>query len=227
MPADRGLTECVVVLHRARRPGRAVRGDVDLLGDMQLPPQVIGEQAGQSGAHRRSDDQHCGVATGQVVEIDEHTDVGDVGRRRHHRDSGGEVLRSQLRMWMRMAQTDHIGDCQIGRVSDGDDASRRGRHCRIEDSDPAPTAEKVGSDAAARDPIADQADDRRTRIGDGHVGGSLSSRQPPSCGGMPPLPRTRNTPAIAPARERATKARRSAFTVGLAGIEPATFTLSV
>ena len=57
--------------------------------------------------------------------------------------------------------------------------------------------------------------------------GPLSSRQPPSCGGTPPRaphaerPR-RSTPAI-PKRDQG---RRTLFTVGLAGIEPATSSLS-
>ena len=71
VPTDGCVTEGVVVLHRARRPGSAMRGDVDLLGHVQLAPQVIGEQSRQSRAHRRADDQRGAVAPGVIVEVDE------------------------------------------------------------------------------------------------------------------------------------------------------------
>ena len=49
VPPDGGVAERVVVLHGARRAGGAMGGDVDLLGDVQLAPQVIDQQARQPG----------------------------------------------------------------------------------------------------------------------------------------------------------------------------------
>ena len=44
--------------------------------------------------------------------------------------------------------------------------------------------------------------------------GPLSSRQPPPCGGTPPLPRSRSTAATSPPIPRASNERLSAFTWG-------------
>ena len=120
VPTDRGLAECVVVLDRARRAGRAVRGDVDLFGDVQLPPQVIGEQTGQAGAHRRTDDQDCIVRDGRRSSRSTSTRTSSMSADIDTTaDAGGEVLRGQLRMGMGMAQADHIGDGQICSIGDG------------------------------------------------------------------------------------------------------------
>ena len=59
-----------------------------------------------------------------------------------------------------------------------------------------------------------------------HFGSTGSSRQPPCCGGTPPLPRKRSTPATMPAADRAKMARRIIFTVGLHRIELWTSSLS-
>ena len=128
---------------------------------------------------------------------------------------------------LRMTQRNDVGDREIGRTADQHGTAWRARRCRVEDGNVGSQSQQVGTETASGDAVADHPDDRPGRVGRRHDGGSLSSRQPPSCGGTPPLPRTRSRPATAPARDRATKARRSAFTVGLAGIEPATFTLSV
>ncbi len=99
---------------------------------------------------------------------------------------------------------------------------------------------------------AESEDGESHRAADQVSSESDNSRQPPSCGGVPPVPRIRSTAATMPAMPRATNARRNIFmddslpartrqgrwtttaaprvrrrgNVGLVGIEPTTSPLS-
>ena len=163
MPTDGCVTEGVVVLHGARRPGSAMRSDVDLLGHVQLAPQVIDEQSRQSRAHRRSDDEHGTVAPGVIVETDKGMDVGNVGRHGNDRDAGRQVVRRQLGVGMRLAESHHIGDAEVGGATDPNGPTRCARHCWIEDRHVGSLAQQEGAEPPAGDSISDHTDNWRCR----------------------------------------------------------------
>ena len=78
--------------------------------------------------------------------------------------------------------------------------------------------EHQASHAGGRCKLAGRSRSHRPEANDGNVHqsrfGPVSSRQPPERGGTPPLPLSRSTAAVIPARPSATMARRRKVTVG-------------
>lgn len=112
-----------------------------------------------------------------------------------------------------MDEHNHITRGEIGGIFHANDVLRQPLDHGIEHGDLAINADEVGNYTSAGDTAPDDADGARSVAGGlaRHFGGTVTSRQPPSCGGTPPLPRMRKMPAIVPANERATRKRRNVF----------------
>ena len=173
-----------MVFTGARRASRAVHGDVQFVDAGQTAGEMAGEQPAQPRRHGRADDDGHPGEPGVVVEVEQRADVVDRARRGHDVDpAGARILRRHRR------------------------ATRRTEH------------DDRGLDVRAHEPVALVGDppqpvgyyataDEADGLGRHRSGRSIGC-QPPCCGGVPPLRRTRRAPAIMPAIEMATSARAS------------------
>ena len=162
---------------------------MQLVAAGEVVDEVAGEQPAEPRRHGRADDQRDAVGAGRIIELEQLADVA----------------RAPLvdTTWRRPA----MGDGQLGVRPGGGQHDDVGGDVGLDDvMGRGDAAQAVGDHAVADHP-------------DRVIAGRHSSRssigcQPPCWGGVPPRPRKRNAPAIAPASERATRARRSSFTWG-------------
>ena len=207
-PAERA--ERGVVLAGAGRAAGAVERDVDLVDGVELVGRQPGQQTGHAGRRRGTDDEGPAVTRRQPLQREQRLDVGGVIARGHHRAAGLQVHPSRLVLRVGRGQHHHVGlvpqrplvgqrdlDLAGERLAGGDEQDAR--HLR--------SVEEVAHDAAADDAVADDADAHQGRSVKG------TSCQPPRCGGTPPRPRNRRTPAIIPATPTARSARRITLTM--------------
>ena len=231
-PVERPAAEGAVVLAGAGGAGRARLGHVDFGDAVELAGGVTGQYAGEPGCEAGADHDRQGPLGGFGVEVLEKTNGLDVIAGRHDVGAGGECGFGHGSVSVGTGEHNHVGlgaefrrpGRNHGRRSERLDDLGRSTRVGVDDTE---TLDAVGRGELSRGAGArctnaddDGAHQRRS--------GPESSRQPPSFGGLPPVPRSRSTPATIPAMPRASRARRSAFIgVGLAGIEPATSALSV
>ena len=193
------------------------------------------EDAGQPGGETGADDDGEVALPGVGVEGEQAGDVVDRIGRGHHERPGGEGDTGQVGMVARRGGEDHRGPGRpvVGGLEGGGEvgSGRRDRSERLGDR---LAAARVGLDHDEPVEVA-QGDELTGRPGADGAGTDedrvhewkscpVSSRQPPRSGAGALPPRSRIAAAAAPARNIANSARL--FTVGLAGIEPATSPLS-
>ena len=223
---ERGAAERAMMLTGAGRAASAVHRYMDLVDDVKLVGEVAGEQPRQSRRHGRADDQRRPPNSYRLAELEQLAHVVEIVAHRNDRDTVAEQSARCLGMRSRVGQHSCIGD--LGMVEISCDAGHHpGDDCGdldspVDDGQPEITRLCQGlSDASSGDPGADDCDDRRLPHASRAAGAHRlrhfwrrdSSRQPPCCGGTPPLPRKRSTPNTVAAAERAKTARRSIFTV--------------
>ena len=239
----------MVLAGAGRAPG-AELGHVDLVDLVEALGRAkrasTHDKPGQKPAPTTTDTP---AARASSDEVEQQLHVLDgVGQARPPTCPGAPALRGQLQLRPRRRGQDHDIDRAAARSgppsatraccpSDAaTTAARSARRCpRRTTSSTVDSRQQLpghpGADGAT-------ADDRGLH---GSMSALVSSRQPPDCGGTPPVPRTRRTAATSPARpngdERAahivtdrsrhrTSMGLGSETVGLAGIEPATSPLS-
>ncbi len=242
-PVDGHAPERVVVLTRAGRATRAHPRHVDLVDGVEPvggeASQHAGEAGREGGTHGDRDPPRVGL--GPEVEQRPHV-VDGVGGGDHGDPATHERPSERHLLAGRGGQHHHIGfGCRGVRTGlELGLGTERRRHLL-----------RSGSTVVSEDHLGDRVGGReltsrpgahgtQAHHGDPHQASSSgeSSRHPPRCGGVPPVPRTRKMAAMIPAAPTATSARRISVTsapgqdrgdgglVGLAGIEPATSPLS-
>lgn len=214
VPPQGRVAQRIVVLAGAGRPGGAMDRNVQLIEGVQLCGQRPGEQTRQTWGHAGSDDERCVVLHGQRLQRQHGHQVVDVVADGDHRCTAGEQPLSECCVRCGLAQHHHVAHAEVVGVVDDHHtlAAHTQPRSRVVHGNRNPARHEVGDRTAAGDAATHQTDDGGG--GWAHLGGTLTSRQPPSCGGTPPLPRNRSTPAIVPANDSATSARRSIFMGG-------------
>ena len=201
---------------------------MDLVHAVEITREETGQQARKTGGKARADHHGARHAASHGIEAEQ---IAHESRTVGHHDN------VTTRLEVTAGERDHVvvvdrDDNHIGitgrQLLIGDNArsrTERGRQVWTRAGDDDQLANRVSGDELSCDTSADGA---RTDDGRFHRRKSTAetSRQPPCCGGTPPRPRTLIAAATRPATVRARRARRSTFTVGLAGIEPATSSLS-
>ena len=227
-PVEGDAAQGPVVALGARRAAGAGPRNVDLIDPVERARRVRGEEARQPGREPGADDHgeppfdRLGVEVEQVADI-----VGIVGHG-HHRHLPAQQRRRQR--GMRAGTVAEHGDIGGGRRRIAVAGTRQGAEGLDDHRHPvAPPVVEHHVDAG-RHQLASGTRPDRARADDEcpqRRSGPVSSRHPPPWGGVPPVPRTRSTPATRPASPRATSARRRrVIGVGLGGIEPPTSSLS-
>lgn len=177
-------------------------------------------QAREARTHRCANHQRRRVTSRHAIECHEITDVVEVVAHRHHGDPRLERGRRQGHVRSRLGQHEYPGETIIvvtrtEMLSSCGCTSAETRNERRHQIGPdivhLDLDRLFGSEDDPGNPGAHCSDaDDANEIG--HADRSTgSSRQPPFCGGIPPLPRTRSAPAMTPAMESAMRARRSNF----------------
>ena len=135
-----------------------------------------------------------------IVEVHERLHIVEIIADRHHTDATVEKSHGVWRMCPGMCQHDDIERARH---------SPRGARIDVDDGD---VSVSVSEDAgeAARDSFTDNASPDEAD-GDHQRSGSSSGRQPPCCGGVPPVPRTRITVAVITMARMAPSDRRTNF----------------
>ena len=184
---------------------------MDLVDGVELVRGQPGQQAGEAWGRSGADDEGPAATRRQPLQREEGPDIGGVVARGHHRAPGLEVDPGRLVLGVGRGQHHYVGlipqrplvgqrdlDLAGERLAGGDEQDPR--HLR--------PVEQVAHHAAADDAVTDDADAHQGRSVKG------TSCQPPRCGGTPPRPRNRRTPAIIPATPTASSARRITLTMG-------------
>ncbi len=188
-----------VVLASARRTGRPVHRDVDLVRTRELGGEVASDQPRESRRHRGADHERRVRLAEHVVQREQL--VGVVEQVANGDDGHADL--SQRR-----------GDRSVlaGDREHDDIALRQGRRQRIDGRIAGTVHDRTAVAQQSRDPTADDAvaDDSGAQP----RSGSSSWRHPPCCGGVPPLPRTRSAAAMAAASASAASTLRRTLTSG-------------
>ena len=173
-----------VVLAGARRAGRSVHRDMDLVGRRELRGEVTGDQTGKPRRHRGADDERRVRLAKRVVESQQLVRVVEQITNGHDGHADLSQRRRRQRVFARDRQDDDV-------------ALRQGRRQRIRGRIAEIAHDRTAIVQQSRDPTADDAvaDDSGAQP----RSGSSSWRHPPCWGGVPPLPRTRNAAAMAAA----------------------------
>ena len=219
---------------------------MDLVHRLEPGGRLGREHAGQAGREPGADDERDAASLGFGAEVEQAADILDGVRHGHDRDAPGDERARQLDVQAGGGgEHDHVGlDRRVvrpslagGLVTEGRGDLVDARRSQVPQHD---LLDRVGRGQLTSGARPDRAE---TEDGDAHQvrSSGVSSRQPPRCGGVPPVPRARSTAATMPAIPRATSALRIRVTatprygtagvrprasVGLAGIEPATSPLS-
>lgn len=215
VPAQRRIAQRVVMLAGAFRPGGAVDGDVQLVECVQLRGEVARQQTRQAGRYTAADDQHRITCFRLSVQGEQCADVVEVVAHRDQRRARQQKSLRELRVGRWLGEHNYVARRKIRSVVDADDIFGEVDRARVVYRDASTGRGQQRNDATTGDTATDHSDDVIDPVSaitpTSHFGGTLTSRQPPSCGGTPPFPRMRNTPAIVPASDRATRNRRSVF----------------
>jgi hypothetical protein len=155
-----------------------------------------GEETRESGGHPCADNERDPARAGEIVEVEQRPYIVEIITHGHDRRADVQELRGDWGVSPTLGQYDHV---HAGRhVADPARIDRyeleRGHHGR-ESSD----------NAVSDNPSTDDGDPAHQRSG------SSSGRQPPCCGGVPPVPRSRYTVAVMTIMKMAKIARRRNF----------------
>ncbi len=186
---------------------------MDLVHRLEVGGRLGGEHAGEPGREAGPDHDRDATRLGFGTEVEQAPDVVDRIRHRHDRDTPGDERARQLDVQAgRGREHDHVGldGCVVrpaltgGLVAQGRGHLVDARRAQVPHHD---LLDRVGRGQLAGGTRAAGA---QTEDGDAHQRRSsgVSSRQPPRCGGVPPVPRARSTAATMPAIPRATSALR-------------------
>ncbi len=196
MEPERSAAQGSVLLTSACWSSGSVDGDVDLVARREPRGEEPCKQFGEPWRHAGTDDQrHSGPAS-MIIEIDERLDVVEIVAHRHHTDAAVEESDSVWCMWTGVREHDDI-ECTQHRA--------RGSRVDVDDGDVSENGAESAGNPLADDSSPDQPD------GDHQRSGSSSGRQPPCCGGVPPVPRTRMTVAVITIARIAASDRRTNF----------------
>ena len=222
VPTESDAAEGAVVLPGARRSSRAVDGDMDLVGVVEPVGQHSGQEPGQTGGEVGAQHERPVGGVGPGLELHQLVDVVDRVGGRDDVGATAERFGGNLELRRRSHHhDDRCVECLIELAHHGAGAARPGysiRGVRADVMDHHPARRQPTHDVPDGSPPdhagADDRDDdgvvAHRRFHEWLLG---NSRQPPCCGGMPPLPRTRSVPAIRPPTDSAISARRIAFTM--------------
>jgi hypothetical protein len=185
-----------VVLTGTSWTGCSVNGEVNLVAVVQLSDEVSSEQARQSRRHSASDDNRHAVLSRRLVQLAQRPNVVKVIRGGDHRYAVCQELDRRTNLRATVSKHRNIAICRLSHGSP-----------RVDRDHFATGSDKVES---LRNPFTGDAaaDEGETCH---QFSGSSSGRHPPCCGGVPPVPRTRNAAANAPASRIAEIAPRMNF----------------
>jgi hypothetical protein len=185
---------------------------VDLVDLVEQAGGVGGEEVGQPGGEPGANGHGAAPHPGFVVEGEQRPGRAQLVGARHDRSPGLEGPLGLVAVVLAGPGQDHdvvAGKVDFGGADGRGDGAERGAH-RGDEGDPG-VGDGEGGDprGGGQLPGGPAADGARPEDGDPHRrSGPDSSRQPPDCGGVPPVPRRRSTAATRPMIPTAMDARR-------------------